>query len=133
MRKFLLLFSLLLLVLFLFQDYFIFKFIMRLSEDLFEDNAIRKVYDYPKRGYVYDQKWQTLGCQSTILRCYGYSQRSRTFGYSLNFVHLLKINKEDFIKTYNKAYHYSPQITIGFCISFIKRRLCLSSGKNAKI
>ena len=28
--------------------------------DLYEDNAIRKVYDYPKRGYVYDRNGKLL-------------------------------------------------------------------------
>ena len=27
---------------------------------LFEDNAIRKVYDYPKRGFVYDRNGNLL-------------------------------------------------------------------------
>ena len=27
---------------------------------LFEDNAIRKVYDYPKRGFVYDRNGKLL-------------------------------------------------------------------------
>lgn len=28
--------------------------------NLYDDNAIRKVYDYPKRGYVYDRNGKLL-------------------------------------------------------------------------
>ena len=30
------------------------------SYDIVEDNAIRRVYDYPKRGYVYDRNGKLL-------------------------------------------------------------------------
>ena len=30
------------------------------EHDLFLDNAIRKVYDYPKRGFVYDRNGELL-------------------------------------------------------------------------
>lgn len=60
MRK-LLLFSVVILVGLSFIGRLFYLQVYNTSEyNIYEDNAIRKVYDYPKRGYVYDRNGTLL-------------------------------------------------------------------------
>ena len=100
--------------------------------NLFEDNAIRKVYDYPKRGFVYDRSGQLLVANQPSYDVMVIPREVEPLD-TLEFCDLLKIDKEQFIKTYNKAYHYSPRLPSVFLSHLIKRRLCCFARKNAKI
>lgn len=77
--------------------------------DLYEDNAIRKVYDYPKRGYVYDRNGTLLVANQPSYDVMIIPREVKALD-TLEFCSLLKITKDDFIATYQKAYHYSPRI-----------------------
>jgi len=77
--------------------------------DLFEDNAIRKVYDYPKRGYVYDRNGTLLVANQPSYDVMVIPREVKPLD-TLEFCSLLKITKEDFKEIYNKAYHYSPRL-----------------------
>lgn len=77
--------------------------------DLFEDNAIRKVYDYPKRGYVYDRNGTLLVANQPSYDVMVIPREVRPLD-TLEFCSLLKITKEDFKDIYNKAYRYSPRL-----------------------
>jgi penicillin-binding protein 2 len=79
------------------------------SENLFEDNAIRKVYDYPKRGYIYDRNGTLLVSNQPSYDVMVIPREVEPLD-TLEFCLLLKIDKEYFKKTYNKAYRYSPRL-----------------------
>jgi len=79
------------------------------THSLFEDNAIRKVYDYPKRGFVYDRNGELLVANQPSYDVMIIPREVKPLD-TLEFCSLLKIDKEKFIKTYKKAYHYSPRL-----------------------
>jgi penicillin-binding protein 2 len=77
--------------------------------NLYEDNAIRKVYDYPKRGYVYDRDGKLLVANQPSYDIMFIPREVKPLD-TLEFCNLLKITKKDFIDFYNKAYKYSPRL-----------------------
>ncbi|MFD1614719.1 penicillin-binding protein 2 [Gelatiniphilus marinus] len=79
------------------------------SHNLFEDNAIRKVYDYPKRGFVYDRNGTLLVANQPSYDVMVIPREVEPLD-TLEFCSLLKIDKGQFMKTYNKAYRYSPRL-----------------------
>ncbi|MDG1728488.1 MAG: penicillin-binding protein 2 [Algibacter sp.] len=79
------------------------------GNDLFEDNAIRKVYDYPKRGFVYDRNGQLLVANQPSYDVMVIPREVDPLD-TLEFCNLLKIDKVRFIKKYEKAKHYSPRL-----------------------
>lgn len=79
------------------------------SYDIYEDNAIRKVFTYPKRGYVYDRNGKLLVANQPSYDVMVIPREVEPLD-TLEFCNLLKITKEDFLKTYEKAYRYSPRL-----------------------
>jgi len=79
------------------------------SNNLFEDNAIRKVYDYPKRGFVYDRNGKLLVSNQPSYDVMVIPREVEPLD-TLEFCSFLKIEKDDFIKKYKKAKHYSPRL-----------------------
>jgi penicillin-binding protein 2 len=79
------------------------------TSNLYDDNAIRKVYDYPKRGFVYDRNGELLVANQPSYDVMVIPREVKPLD-TLEFCSLLKINKKQFIKTYKKAYHYSPRL-----------------------
>ena len=77
--------------------------------NLFEDNAIRKVYDYPKRGFVFDRNGKLLVANQPSYDVMVIPREVKPLD-TLEFCKLLEITKEQFLKIYNKAYHYSPRL-----------------------
>ena len=78
-------------------------------DSLYEDNAIRKVYDYPKRGYVYDRNGILLVANQPSYDVMVIPREVRPLD-TLEFCRLLKITTSDFTRIYNKAYRYSPRL-----------------------
>ena len=76
---------------------------------LFEDNAIRKVYDYPKRGFVYDRNGALLVANQPSYDVMVIPREVEPLD-TLEFCSLLKIDKAQFIKRYNKARRHSPRL-----------------------
>ncbi|WP_191858053.1 penicillin-binding protein 2 [Hanstruepera ponticola] len=83
------------------------------TQNLYEDNAIRKVYDYPKRGFVYDRNGKLLVGNQPSYDVMVIPREVKPLD-TTEFCALLKITKEQFIKTYNKAYNYSPRLPYVF-------------------
>ncbi len=79
------------------------------EHDLFDDNAIRKVYDYPKRGFIYDRNSKLLVANQPSYDVMVIPREVEPLD-TLEFCSLLKINKEQFIKIYNRARRYSPRL-----------------------
>lgn len=83
------------------------------SNNLYEDNAIRKVWDYPKRGFVYDRNGQLLvGNQPS----YDVMVIPREVGeFDIDeFCKLLKISRETYDKKLERAKKYSPRLASPF-------------------
>ncbi len=107
MRKFLLFLSIILVGFIFILRLFYLQVYQSQDHDLFEDNAIRKVYDYPKRGFVYDRNGELLVANQPSYDVMFVPREVKPLD-TLEFCSLLNINKEQFLEIYNKAYHYSP-------------------------
>lgn len=77
--------------------------------NLYEDNAIRKVFDYPKRGYIYDRHGALLVANQPSYDVMVIPREVKPLD-TLELCSLLKIKKQDFLDIYNKAYAYSPRL-----------------------
>ncbi len=76
---------------------------------IYEDNAIRKVYTYPKRGYIYDRNDKLLVSNQPsydIMIIPGLVKELDT----LEFCELLKISKKQFDDKIEKTTRYSRRI-----------------------
>ncbi|WP_299553282.1 penicillin-binding protein 2 [Seonamhaeicola sp.] len=109
MRQFLLFGSVILVGVLFISRLFYLQIYSSSGHNLFEDNAIRKVYDYPKRGFVYDRNGVLLVSNQPSYDVMVIPREVEPLD-TLEFCSLLKIDKEQFIKTFNKARHYSPRL-----------------------
>ncbi|MGZ0017739.1 penicillin-binding protein 2 [Yeosuana sp. AK3] len=107
MRKFLLFLSVILVGFLFLVRLFYLQIYSANKHNLFEDNAIRKVYDYPKRGFVYDRNGALLVANQPSYDVMFIPREVKPLD-TLEFCSLLKITKDQFKQIYNKAYHYSP-------------------------
>ena len=113
MRKFLLLFSVIVVGLIFTGRLLYLQVIKTTDYNLYQDNAIRKVFDYPKRGFVYDRNGQLLVSNQPSYDVMVIPREVKALD-TLEFCNLLKIDKETFIKKYDKAYRYSPRLPYVF-------------------
>ncbi|GAA4893419.1 penicillin-binding protein 2 [Flaviramulus aquimarinus] len=109
MRQFLLFISIILVGVLFISRLFYLQVYNSNTQTLFEDNAIRKVYDYPKRGFVYDRNGKLLVANQPSYDVMVIPQEVEPLD-TLEFCSLLKIDKAKFIKTYQKSEHYSPRL-----------------------
>ena len=131
MRK-LLLFSIVILVGILFiTRLFYLQVYSSKAYNIYEDNAIRKVFHYPKRGYVYDRNGELLVANQPSYDVMIIPREVKDID-TLEFCSLLKITKEDYIKTYNKSYRYSPRLPSVFLAHLSKEDYAFLSEKMRK-
>ncbi len=131
MRQFLLFFCIILVGLVFTARLFYLQLYSSQSNNLYEDNAIRKVYDYPKRGFVYDRKGKLLVANQPSYDVMVIPREVEPLD-TLEFCNLLKINKEEFIKKYNKAKHYSPRLPSVFISHMSKEDYAILQEKMRK-
>ena len=74
-----------------------------------ENNAIKKKYEYPERGYIYDRKGKLLVANQASYDIMVIPREVKKTD-TLEFCQLLNISKEDFIKKIEKAKVYSPRL-----------------------
>ena len=74
-----------------------------------ENNAIKKKYEYPERGYIYDRKGKLLVANQASYDIMVIPREVKKTD-TLEFCQLLNITKEDFIKKIEKAKVYSPRL-----------------------
>ncbi len=79
------------------------------NDSLYEDNAIRKVYDYPKRGFVYDRNGKLLVANQPSYDVMVIPREIKPLD-TLEFCNLLKISKSTFKNKLQKATNYSPRL-----------------------
>ncbi|MFD2551948.1 penicillin-binding protein 2 [Bizionia sediminis] len=113
MRQFLLFFVIILVGIVFIGRLFYLQVYAAKPHDIFSDNAIRKVYDYPKRGFIYDRNNKLLVGNQPSYDVMVIPREVKPLD-TLEFCALLKITKEQFIKTYNRAYNYSPRLPYVF-------------------
>ncbi|NAY92135.1 penicillin-binding protein 2 [Muricauda sp. JGD-17] len=95
-----------------------FTFIGRLSylqlfrfspDQTFEDPAIKAIYDYPERGYIYDRNGELLVGNQPAYDVMVIPREVKPLD-TLEFCGLLGINKTTFIDKMKKARTYSPRL-----------------------
>lgn len=74
-----------------------------------ENNAIKKKYEYPERGYIYDRKGKLLVANQASYDIMIIPREVKKTD-TLEFCQLLNITKEDFISKIEKAKIYSPRL-----------------------
>ncbi|OUR94386.1 penicillin-binding protein 2 [Flavobacteriales bacterium 34_180_T64] len=109
MRKLLLLISIIAVGLVFITRLFYLQIYDQSAYNLFDDNAIRKVYDYPKRGYVFDRNGQLLVANQPSYDVMIIPREVKPLD-TLEFCSLLKITKDEFKKKYARSYTYSPRL-----------------------
>ena len=73
------------------------------------DNAIRKIYQYPKRGYIYDRGGKLLVANQPTYDVMVVPREVEPLD-TLIFCDLLRIDKTEFLKSFNRAKRYSPRL-----------------------
>ncbi len=74
-----------------------------------ENNAIKIKYDYPERGYIFDRNGKLMVSNQASYDIMVIPREVKNID-TLEFCQLLNINKENFIKTIEKAKVYSPRL-----------------------
>ncbi len=99
--------------------------------NLDNDNAIRKVYDYPKRGFVYDRNGKLLVSNQPSYDVMVVPREVETLD-TLEFCSLIKIDREKFIKTLKKAKKYSSRLPSVFVSHLSKEDYAILQEKMRK-
>src|SRR5690625_2327173 len=79
------------------------------SRSLLQNHAIKAVYDYPQRGYIFDRNGKLLVSNQPSYDVMVIPQEVKPLD-TLEFCSLLNITKEDFEEILEKARRYSPRL-----------------------
>lgn len=111
-------------------------FYLQIIDDSFklksENNAIKKVYDYPERGYIYDRNGKLLVANQAS---YDIMVIPREVKKDLNvseFCALLNITEEEYHKRIEKAKVYSPRLPSVFLAQLNKNEFAAFQEKIRK-
>ena len=74
-----------------------------------EDSAVKAIYDYPERGYIYDRKGRLLVANQPAYDVMVIPREVKPLD-TLEFCSLLKISKDKFVDKLRKARIYSPRL-----------------------
>lgn len=96
-----------------------------------EDNAIRKVFNYPKRGYVYDRHGELLVSNQPSYDVMVIPREVEEFDIK-EFCKLLKISEENYERKLAKCVRYSPRIPQVFLAHLSKEDYAVLSEKMRK-
>ncbi len=116
MRKLLLLTTVVLVGLVFIARLFYLQIYSSSSYNIFEDNAIKKEYNYPKRGYVYDRNGKLLVANQPSYDVMVIPKEVEPMdSLRLNeFCNLLKITRQEYDKKLSRATNYSPRLSSPF-------------------
>ncbi len=116
MRKLLLLTTVILVGLVFIARLFYLQVYNNSAYDIFEDSAILKEFNYPKRGYVYDRNGKLLVANQPSYDVMVIPREVEPLdSLQLNeFCNLLKITREDYNKKLDRATRYSPRLSSPF-------------------
>ncbi len=76
---------------------------------LSENNAIKVVYDYPQRGYIFDRNGELLVSNQPSYDVMAIPRNVKAFD-TAEFCKILNITREDLVKKLDKAKIYSPRL-----------------------
>lgn len=76
---------------------------------LSEDNAIKVVYDYPQRGYIFDRNGELLVSNQPSYDVMAIPRNIKAFD-TAEFCNILKLTPEELSKKLDKAKIYSPRL-----------------------
>lgn len=96
-----------------------------------ENNAIKKVFDFPERGYIYDRNGMLLVANQPSYDIMVVPREIKEID-TLEFCNLLHITKEDFIKKLEKAKIYSPRLPSVFLSQLNKAEYAAFQEKERK-
>ncbi len=131
MRQFLLFLSVILVGLVFIARLFYLQVYTASDHDLFDDNAIRKVYDYPKRGFVYDRNGELLVANQPSYDVMVIPREVEPFDKE-EFCSLLKVDTTYFNKRLKKARVYSPRLPSVFVAHLSKEDYAVLQEKMRK-
>ncbi len=100
-------------------------------QKLSENNAIKVVYDYPQRGYIFDRNGKLLVTNQPSYDVMVIPRNVKPLD-TLEFCALLKITKEDFISIYKKDSIYSTRLPSVFIPQLTKSEYAALSEKMYK-
>ncbi len=83
------------------------------------NSTVKVIYDYPERGFVYDRNGVLMVANQLSYDIMIIPNEVKSLD-TLEFCKMLKINKNDFIKRFNKSKNYSPYIASTFLIQLSK-------------
>ena len=101
------------------------------ANNLDNDNAIRKVFQYPKRGYIYDRNNTLLVANQPTYDIMVVPREVEALD-TLLLCDLLKIDKTRFLKSLNRAKSYSPRLPSLFLSHVSKKDYAFLSEKLRK-
>ena len=101
------------------------------SNSLEDDNAIRKIFQYPKRGYIYDRNGKLLVANQPTYDVVVVPREVEALD-TLMFCSLLDIDKTKFLKAFNRAKRYSPRLPSIFLSHLSKEDYAFLSEKLRK-
>lgn len=79
------------------------------SDQLLDDSAIKAIYDYPERGYIYDRHGKLLVANQPAYDVMVIPREVKPLD-TLEFCSLLGIDREQFLNRLGKARTYSPRL-----------------------
>ena len=71
--------------------------------------SIKRVYDYPERGYIYDRNGELIVSNEQSYDVMVIPREVKPLD-TIEFCQLLKIDREQFLKQFNRAKRYSPRL-----------------------
>ena len=131
MRQFLLFFSIILVGLIFLSRLFYLQIYDSNNYSLLEDNAIRKVYDYPKRGFVYDRNGKLLVANQPSYDVMVIPREVEEFDVQ-EFCSLLKIDIDTYNKKIERCHNYSPRLPSVFVSHLSKKDYAVLQEKMRK-
>jgi len=78
-------------------------------DQVLDDSAIKAIYDYPERGYIYDRNGELLVANQPAYDVMVIPREVRQLD-TLEFCNLLGITKNHFVNTMERARVYSPRL-----------------------
>src|SRR5690606_3368221 len=96
-----------------------------------ENNAIKKVFDFPERGYIYDRNGKLLVANQPSYDIMVIPREMKNID-TLEFCNLLGITRETFIKKIEKAIVYHPGLPSVFLSQLNKKEYAAFQEKERK-
>ena len=134
MRKLLLLMTVIFVGLVFIARLFYLQVYSNTAYNIYEDTAIRKEFNYPKRGYVYDRNGKLLVANQPSYDVMVIPREVSPLDSLelIEFCELLKITPKDYHKKLAKAKNYSPRLPSPFVPQLSKRDYAVLQEKMRK-